>query len=337
MKLTGVTVTPHGRASPADSCSVELHTDAGITGITIMAQRHRSAVEKLFKALLQGQEPRAVTGLWEKMNQARGARPEARAALDLALWDLKAKANHEPLWKTLGGARPRANIHAASVVALPSDCAISKWTETMLRAHGFRGARLQLGGDVKRDAQRLGLVRDALAAVTHNPALMIRMGANATHGEILRQVRNLERTFDLTWVENAAPDRDVSALKRVSDGIYGAVCAGGRLDQLHDFLVCLRRRAADVIQLDLGRLGISGALQMADAAFGYELPVTLCAAPGNVHAHVAGVMPTLMSVEILDPTPGNAAFTTDVRIENGWAVAGDLPGNGIVLARRGRR
>ena len=37
------------------------------------------------------------------------------AALDVALWDLKAKANDEPLWKTLGGARPRANSHAGAV------------------------------------------------------------------------------------------------------------------------------------------------------------------------------------------------------------------------------
>ena len=337
MKLTGVTVISHGRASPAASCSVELHTDAGLTGIAITAQRNRSTVENLFKSLLPGQDPRTVTGLWEKMQQVRGARAEARAALDLALWDLKAKANQEPLWKTLGGARPRANAHAASASALPSDRALAQWTETMMRTHGFRGAQLQLTGDGKRDTWRLGLVREAMAAVTRSPALMVRMGANASTGEVLRRVRKLERTFDVTWVENAAPDREASALKRVSDGIYGAVCAGGRLERLGDFLVCLRRRAVDVIQLDPGRLGITGALQVADAAFGYELPVTLCALPGNVHVHAAGVMPTLMSVEILEPAPGNAAFTTDVRIEQGWAMAGDLPGNGIVPARRGRR
>ncbi len=337
MKLTGVTITPHGRASPADSCSVELRTNAGITGIAIMSQRHRAATGKLFNALLQGHDPRAVTGLWEKMNQARGARAEARAALDLALWDLKAKANQEPLWKTLGGTRPRANAHAASALALPSDRVLSQWTETVVRTHGFRGARLQLAGDGKRDAWRLGLVREAMTAVTRDPALMIRLGASASSTDVLRRLRRLERTFDITWVENAAPDRDVGALKRVSDGIYGAVCAGGRFDQPDDFLPCLRRRAADVIQLDLGRLGISGALQMADAAFGYELPVTLCAAPGNVHAHVAGVMPSLMSLEIIDAAPGNDRFTTDVRMENGWAVAGDLPGNGIVLKQAARR
>jgi len=337
MKLTGITVTPHGRASPASLCSVELQTDAGLTGVAVMAQRHRTAAEKLFQALLQGQAPGAVTGLWEKMRLARGARAEARAALDLALWDLKAKANQEPLWKTLGGARPRANAHAAGASALPSDRALAQWSETVVRAQGCRGAQLQLTGDGKRDTWRLGLVRESMAAVTRSPALMVRMGANASTGEVLRRVRKLERTFDLTWVEHAAPDHDVGALKRVSDGIYGALCAGGTLDQFEDFLVCLRRRAVDVLQLDIGRLGISGALQVADAAFGYELPVTLCAVPGNVHAHAAGVMPTMMSVEILDPAPANAAFTTDVRIENGWAVAGDLPGNGIVPVRRGRR
>ena len=53
------------------------------------------------------------------MNRAadRGAGQGAKdgiAALDLALWDLKAKLNDEPLWKALGGRRPRVNVHAGA-------------------------------------------------------------------------------------------------------------------------------------------------------------------------------------------------------------------------------
>jgi hypothetical protein len=59
--------------------------------------------------------------------------------------------------------------------------------------------------------------------------------------------------------------------------------------------------------------------------------VTLCEAPGNIHAHLAGVMPYFMSLEVLDAQPSVPIFTTDVRIEDGWAVAGDAVGNGLAI------
>jgi hypothetical protein len=69
-------------------------------------------------------------------------------------------------------------------------------------------------------------------------------------------------------------------------------------------------------------------MQIADAAYGLELPVTLAAAAGNIHAQVAGVMPNCMSVEILDPEPP-AWLASDVHIAGGRAIAGDAPGNGL--------
>ena len=69
-------------------------------------------------------------------------------------------------------------------------------------------------------------------------------------------------------------------------------------------------------------------MQIADAAYGLELPVTLMAAPGNIHVHLAGAMPYFMSAEIVDPRPATG-LTSDVRVAGGWAIAGDSPGNGL--------
>ena len=89
-------------------------------------------------------------------------------------------------------------------------------------------------------------------------------------------------------------------MKQVSNAISGAVCVGGELG-VSEFLPHFQHRSADVIEIDIGTVGITGALQIADAAFGYELPVTLTATAGNIHAHLAGVMPNFMSLEVLDP------------------------------------
>jgi L-alanine-DL-glutamate epimerase-like enolase superfamily enzyme len=61
------------------------------------------------------------------------------------------------------------------------------------------------------------------------------------------------------------------------------------------------------------------------------LPVVLSQYPGNIHAHLAAVMPYCMSMEVIDPVPTEGVFTTDVHIEDGWAIAGDQPGNGLVI------
>jgi hypothetical protein len=61
------------------------------------------------------------------------------------------------------------------------------------------------------------------------------------------------------------------------------------------------------------------------------LPIALADSPGNLHAHLAAAMPYCMSMEVVDPIPATGVFTTDVRIEDGWAVGGDRPGHGLVI------
>jgi L-alanine-DL-glutamate epimerase-like enolase superfamily enzyme len=302
---------------------VELLTDTGLTGIAIGAEVPGAPIESLVKDVLIGADPRGVRGLWQRMTESR-SRPEAIALLDGALWDLKAKANGEPLWKTLGGARPNANAYASG-----TDLA---WFDLMARDYGLRGGKLQVGAEGDRDLERLAQLRSTLMQGTSEPpVLMIDAGERWSPTETIRRTLEIEAQFDLTWVEGAARHSDCLALKQISDAIGAAVCVGDGLASCGEFLPHLQHRSADVLRIDVGLVGITGALQLADAAFGYELPVTLAALPGNIQAHLAGAMPYFMSTEILDPVPEAPLFTSDVRIEKGRAIAGDAPGNGLAV------
>jgi len=250
------------------------------------------------------------------------------AILDVALWDLKAKANDEPLWKTLGASRPRVNVHLASCSPTSNDADLSEWYATMSREFGFRAAKLRVGADQPADMQRLGLMRQALLQHASAPALMIDADESWSPKQAIRNVRAMEEEFDLTWVESPTLRGDFLGLKRVSDGIRAAVCAGGNLEFAQGYLPHLHHRALDVVQIDTASCGITGALQLADAAFGFELPVALADSPGNTHAHLAGALPYCMSMEVSCPA-SNDVFTTGVRIEKGWAIAGDRPGSGL--------
>ena len=343
MKITGVKVTRRaGDASAsagrpaANLCIVALSTDAGLTGIGIGDAGIGALVRRLVADMLVGADPGSVTGIWQQMTgaQSPGRRSKTRsraiAVLDQALWDLKAKACDEPLWKSLGGARPRANAYASSAGLSLGDEELSAWYLRMARDHGLRAGKLRVGTDENGDARRLERMRAALAEATPEPVLMI----DADHGwsvtQAIDRVRSMEQQFDLTWIEGVSRDPDARGLKQLSDAIRGAVCVGRGFATIAEFLPHLERRSADIVQVDINAIGITGALQVADAAYGLELPVTLSAAPGNVHAHLAGVMPYFMSVEIVDPEPVTRLFASDVRIVDGRAVAGDAPGNGLV-------
>jgi L-alanine-DL-glutamate epimerase-like enolase superfamily enzyme len=345
MKVTGVKVTPYActpERVPAGKlvshgCVVELLTDTGLTGIAIGVDGARAQIERLVEGLLLGAEPRGVTGIWRRMSEVQAARRRegllntSIAVLDMALWDLKAKANGEPLWKTLGGTRPRANTHAAGVALAASDAELADWYDTMARQHGLRAAKLQVGLDQDSDLERLEIMRAALERATPDPVLIVDAEQGWTAKQAIRRLRAMEREFDVAWAEGATRSWDFPGLKQVSNAIRGAICVGEDLATLGEFLPHFHHRSADVIQIDVGAVGFSGALELADAAYGYELPVTLCEAPGNIHAHLAGVMPYFMSLEVVDPVPATPIYTTDVNIAAGWAVAGDAPGNGLIV------
>ena len=100
--------------------AVFVDTDEGITGNAVTACNLRQDIVA-FGSCLIGQDPRGVRGLWKRMvdqafkGGAEGYAAQAIAALDIALWDIKAKANNEPLWRTLGASIPRVKVYASGI------------------------------------------------------------------------------------------------------------------------------------------------------------------------------------------------------------------------------
>jgi L-alanine-DL-glutamate epimerase-like enolase superfamily enzyme len=329
-------LSSHG-AEPS-RCLVELSADNGLSGIGIAAGWARQPVELLTQATLIGEDPGAATALWQRMGErlsgkGDGVFQHARGILDLAVWDLKAKAQNEPLWKSLGGARPRANAYASLPIENRTDEDICEWIGKMSANHGFRAAKLPVGLAMDTDLRHLGLVREALRGVTTQPELMIDAGGRWWPTEARRHTRQIESEFDLSFVQYVTQTGDFLAAKRLADSIRAAVCIGGGLTTDHAFLPYFHHHAANVIEIDLNYFGITGALQLADAAYGFELPVTLSAVEGNITAHLAAAMPNFMSMEVVDPGPGDGIVTSEIQFLSGWGIAGETPGTGLSIQR----
>jgi L-alanine-DL-glutamate epimerase-like enolase superfamily enzyme len=208
-----------------------------------------------------------------------------------------------------------------------------EWFQRMSIETGIRAGSMPASTNPATDLGRLAEVRKALRATVPESALMLHFDGTGWPNEAIRHVRALETSFDLTWVRSPVRYGDYQGARKVADSISAAVCMGHGFSGIEAFRPYLRHYAANVFELDIGTLGISGSIQMADAAFGFELPVALSSHPGHLATHLFSALPTPMSIEIGYRACSGTICSSDLALENGHAVAGNTPGNGLSIDR----
>ncbi len=326
--------SPKGWAT-ASHLAVFIDTDAGVTGVTLGGGSGRRHIHSLAEELLVGRDPRGVRGLWQRMidrafkGNNRGIVNDAISTLDVGLWDLKARLNDEPLWKTLGASTRRVRAYASGLDMPLSDDELRAFY-TRMASKGINAGKLKVGLNAADDLRRIGIMRDALATSGKQPELMIDSNEYWSPKQAIRHIRMFEEQFDLFWAEEPARRWDYRGLRQVSEGIRAAVATGENLDHVSEFMPLLANQAVDVVEIGRNAGGITGGLQIADLAYAFEIPVAAMNCPGSFAAHFAAALPNHIWMEVLD-AGRVAGFTMDSRIEDGWIVLGDSPGCGIVF------
>ena len=306
-----------------------LETDEGLQGF---APEGNDYVGKIFP-LIENQDPRSVKGLWKKMTDSvfkggnEGEKNLAISAVDIALWDLKAKINEEPLWKTLGANTNTIKAYASGIDLCLNNDEISSFYGRMADM-GIDSGKLKVGLDLESDLRRISIMKDCLSKNNERPHVCIDSNEFWSPKQAIRYISEIERNFDITWAEEPARRWDYSGLKKVSDGIKAAVATGENLNSISDFTPLIRNGAVDIVEVGMNTTGITGALQVANLAYAYELPVAMMNCPGNIMAHLAAVLPNHFMMEVID-NGRELCFNTDQNIEGGLIVMGDSPGLGI--------
>lgn len=347
MKITGIRSTvfehkmaraigdannPAGRQQYA-ALALFLDTDVGLTGVSLGNPALQNDIHAMAKNLLFGRDPRGVVGLWRIMADFvfkggnRGAAADVIAALDIALWDLKAKYNREPLWKTLGASSRRVKAYASGIDLCLNDDEIHSFYEAQA-ARGISIGKLKVGLDRESDGRRIGIMKSALATSGKPPVILIDSNEYWSPKQAIRHIRFFERCYDIFWAEEPARRWDYRGLRQVSQSIQAAVATGENLDDASDFRPLIAHQAADVLQIGVGTGGITGAMRVAQMADGFDLPVSVMNCPGNFMAHFAAVLPNHIWMEVVD-AGRDEVFDHDSRVEDGWIILGDRPGNGI--------
>ena len=325
---------------------VIIRTDSGLCGYGYTGTHaHRGSdqlitdcISRVYAPLLLGESIHDVLALWKKMYHfppaqwvgRAGITQLALAAVDIAIWDLKAKAAGLPLWRLMGGARPEG-IPAYNTdggwISLSEDQLVDNCRRSV-EEQGFAGVKIKVGHpSAHRDIERVQAVRRAIGL---KPQLMVDANGRCDLPSAIELGRCFE-DCDVTWFEEPMWYEDVEGHRRLAQSIRTPIALGEQLYSLDAFTAFIRADAVQYVQPDATRLGgISEWWQVADLALAHRLPV----APHigdmmQVHLHLALAHPACTILEYIPWTL--ECFREPARVKDGKFLPPELPGAGTEL------
>lgn len=302
-----------GRARKRDAVVVKVTTAGGLVGWGESHHgRAHSSIAHLIKHALRplvlGMNATDVHGVWKRIYDAQlvamgtgAACVLAMSGIDMALWDVRAKAVGWPLYRLLGGASRPLRAYAGGVAL--------GWQEPVAlvdeaRAHveaGYRAVKLRLGDTVERDLARVRAVRKALG-----PDITILTDANAAYtlADARRVIPELDE-LDVGWLEEPFAAHDWRSYQQAR--AYGRVpfAAGENHYTRFEFNRLVDERLVGILQPDLSKTGgITETMRIAALGSAYKLPV-------HPHTSMTGIN-MAATLHVLAALGGEGYFEADV-------------------------
>jgi D-arabinonate dehydratase len=218
------------------------------------------AVERLLAPLLEGEDPRDTERLWRRMFDGnvqvgrKGVLLRAISTVDMALWDVKAKAAGEPLYKLLGGWRDAVPSYASGGY-YRDEKGTEKLREEIRRyiAEGHDVVKMKVGRlSVPEEVERVAAVREELGP--DRTLLMDANGAWGTKTEAVRACRAFAE-HDPYFIEEPVPPDSVELMAAVNAAIDYPVAAGELEFSRYGFAQLLNAKAVDIPQPDVTVVG----------------------------------------------------------------------------------
>jgi L-alanine-DL-glutamate epimerase-like enolase superfamily enzyme len=269
--------------------------------------------------------PRAVADM--KSIGVAGFPSSAIAAIENALWDLRAKALNVNIAAMLGACRSAIPVyHSGGLWVERSTDALQKAAEQHLRL-GFRAMKMRLTGDAKIDIPRVRAVRDVIG---DEIGLMADANQKMTVPQAIRLGRILEE-FHLIWLEEPVSADNHAGEAQVSAALDTPIASGESAYTSAGIHKMLEHRAADIVMPDLQRMG--GPLEFikaANLAAAYNIPVS-----SHLFSEMSiGLLAAIPNAIILEFMPWfSAVYNEDIELdEQGHAMIPlERPGWGFSL------
>lgn len=238
--------------------------------------------------IVEGHDALAVRGGWLKMIEAirnlgrPGISSMAIAAVDVAMWDLKARLLDMPLVTLLGAVRSEVPVYGSGGFTSYSperlQGQLSDWVGS-----GISRVKIKIGREPDRDIDRIRLAREAIG-----PEAELYVDANGAYAR--KQALAMAEAFKVygvSWYEEPVSSDDLAGLRLLRDRVPGGIeiAAGEYGYDLGYFRRMLDAGAVDVLQADLTRCaGISGLLDVAVLCDAHQVALSTHTAPA-LHLH----------------------------------------------------
>ncbi|MEX0702587.1 MAG: enolase C-terminal domain-like protein [Planctomycetales bacterium] len=263
---------------------VRVETDAGVDGAgeaTTMLRWSgesmwgaQALIEHVIAPRLAGCDPRDIHRVNEILDAAAWGNWFAKAAIEMACWDIRGKEEGKPVYELLGGAVRDATIRCRfSMGAFDPPRAAELARE--LVAEGFTTLKIKVGSGIEADLARIRAVREAADSL--KAELQLVLDANAAYEPAVAiELANRTEEFGIGLFEQPTPRGDFAGLAEVRRAIRPQVMADELCFDLADVRNCVRHEACDVIGIYPGKNGgIAKSLHIAEYAAEHGLACSL--------------------------------------------------------------
>lgn len=266
------------------------------------------------------------------MGHTRGFSMEALGGIDIALWDLKARAAGEPLAVHLGGEVKQVPLYVSPIPFLDDPAESADRAQAFL-ADGFKAVKLKVGRSVVEDVAHSAAVVEAVGA---DVPVMLDVNCGYDLETAIALVKALDG-LGLAWVEEPIRPEQPYELARVREAATMPIATGENDYILPSFEAIVRCEAADILQPNITRVGVSGMLAIDRLCRKHGLKV----APHGVGSGigVAAALHTCCAMEAFSIYEANRLpnpLRDDVpihpiEIRDGSAVPAARPGHGCEI------
>ncbi|MCU0261294.1 MAG: mandelate racemase/muconate lactonizing enzyme family protein, partial [Ilumatobacteraceae bacterium] len=303
-----------------------------------------TAIDDVLAPLLVGHELRSVDPHAERLRLSTRRRlgdswvgAQARAGVEVALWDLLATARGASVSELIGRVRDDIEVYASCGFLEEGDADHHLATIMPLVDRGVRKVKLRTGPDWSADLPTLAAIR---ARLGDGVELMIDASETYTVATARRLAERLAE-LDVRWIEEPIPQGSRAGIEAFVAASPVPVAYGEHLFTADEAVDAMRRRQLDILQPDASTAGISEARRMALAAAGFGVRVVphVCAGPVSLAANLqlAATVPAIGCIEYppsllhaWDELGAGAPLTLDA-IDGGRLRIPDSPGLGVDL------
>ncbi|WP_134701237.1 mandelate racemase/muconate lactonizing enzyme family protein [Ammoniphilus sp. YIM 78166] len=294
------------------SIIVKMETDEGLVGFGEgVADEHVTGeswegvyqiIKNTLAPLILGKNPMEIEKIHDLMNQVIYGAPTAKAALDIACFDIIGKKLQVPVYQLIGG-RYHDEFPITHVLSIAEPEVMANEAKLMLE-QGYRSFKMKVGTKVQEDVERIKAVRSQVG-----DDIAIRVDVNQgwkNSAATLVALKQLEN-YQIDWVEQPVAADDIDGMVEVKSKTTIPVMIDEGLKGMRDMREIIQKRAADKVNIKLMKCGgIYPAVKLAHLA---EMAGMECQVGSMVESsvgsaagfHVAFSKKGITSVELTGP------------------------------------